>query len=105
MLVRCLCSGLVGGLRFVARVVLLPCVGGLAFFVCVFGGFLLLVPAWLCIPNHHVCNTSNDLILAKRNLQACRCYFCRILQQTATRWPHTRHPNYATNMLSERIAN
>ena len=40
-LTRCLYSGLVGGLPFVARVALLACVGGLAFVVCAFGGFLL----------------------------------------------------------------
>ena len=44
MLVRCLYSGLVGGLPFMARVALLAYVGGLAFVVCVcvcaFGGFL-----------------------------------------------------------------
>ena len=34
-------SDLVGGLPFVARVVLLACVGGLAFVVYAFGGFLL----------------------------------------------------------------
>ena len=39
VLVRCLYSGLVGGLPFMARVVL-ACVGGLAFVVCAFGGFL-----------------------------------------------------------------
>ena len=33
-------SALVGGLPFVARVALLACIGGLAFVVCVFGGFL-----------------------------------------------------------------
>ena len=41
MLVRLLYSGLVGGLPFLARVALLACVGGLAFVVCAFGGFLL----------------------------------------------------------------
>ena len=41
MLVRCFYSGLVGGLPFVARVSLLACIGGLAFVVCAFGGFLL----------------------------------------------------------------
>ena len=41
MSVRCMYSGLVGGLPFVAHVVLLACVGGLAFVVCAFGGFLL----------------------------------------------------------------
>ena len=40
VLVRCLYSGLVGGLPFTARVALLACVGGLAFVVCAFGGFL-----------------------------------------------------------------
>ena len=40
MSVRCLFSGLVGGLPFVARVAWLACVGGLAFVVCAFGGFL-----------------------------------------------------------------
>ena len=40
VLVRCLYSGLVGGLPFMARVALLACVGGLAFSVCAFGGFL-----------------------------------------------------------------
>ena len=35
MLVRCMYSGLVAGLPFVARVVLLACCGGLAFIVCV----------------------------------------------------------------------
>ena len=45
-------SGLVGGLPFMARVALLACVGGLAFVVCAFGGFL--VPACLCIPHHRV---------------------------------------------------
>ena len=39
--VRCMCSSLVGGLPFVARVALLARVGGLAFVVCAFGGFLL----------------------------------------------------------------
>ena len=34
-------GGLVGGLPFVALVALLACVGGLAFVVCAFGGFLL----------------------------------------------------------------
>ena len=34
-------SGLVGGLPFVARAALLACVGGLAFIVRAFGGFLL----------------------------------------------------------------
>ena len=38
VLVRCLYSGLVGGLPFVARVALLACVGGLAFVVCAFSG-------------------------------------------------------------------
>ena len=41
MWVRCLYSGLVGGLLFVARVALLACVGGLAFVVCAFSGLLL----------------------------------------------------------------
>ena len=41
VLVRCFYSGLVGGLPFVARVALLACIGGLAFVVCAFGGFLL----------------------------------------------------------------
>ena len=41
MLGRCLYSGLVGGLPFVGRVALLACIGGLAFVVCAFGGFLL----------------------------------------------------------------
>ena len=46
VLVRCFYSGLVGGLPFVARVALLACIGGLAFVVCAFGGFLLwLLPA------------------------------------------------------------
>ena len=40
VLVRYLYSGLVGGLPFMARVALLACVGGLAFVVCAFGGFL-----------------------------------------------------------------
>ena len=40
MLVRCLCSGLVGGLPFMARVALLASIGGLAFVVCALGGFL-----------------------------------------------------------------
>ena len=40
MVVRCLYSGLVRGLPFMARVALLACVGGLAFVVCAFGGFL-----------------------------------------------------------------
>ena len=35
------CSGLAGGLPFVARVALLACIGGLAFVVCSFVGFLL----------------------------------------------------------------
>ena len=37
VLVRCMYSGLVGGLPFVACVALLACVGGLAFVVCAFG--------------------------------------------------------------------
>ena len=43
LLVRCMCSGLVGGLPFVARAAWLACVGGLAFIVCVcaFGDFQL----------------------------------------------------------------
>ena len=41
VLVRCIYSGLVWGLLFVARVALLACVCGLAFVVCAFGGFLL----------------------------------------------------------------
>ena len=40
VLIRCLYSGLVGGLPFMARVALLACVGGLVFVVCAFGGFL-----------------------------------------------------------------
>ena len=40
VLVRCLYSGLVGGLPLIARVALLASVGGLAFVVCAFGGFL-----------------------------------------------------------------
>ena len=45
VLVRCFHSGLIGGLPFVARVAFLACIGGLAFVVCAFGGFLL----WLWI--------------------------------------------------------
>ena len=41
VLVTFMYSGLVGGLPVVARVALLACVGGLAFVVCTFGGFLL----------------------------------------------------------------
>ena len=41
MLVSCLYRGLIGGLPFVARVALLACVGGLAFVVCAFSGFLI----------------------------------------------------------------
>ena len=41
VLVRCMYSGLIGGLPFVARIALLACAGGLAFVVCAFGGFLL----------------------------------------------------------------
>ena len=40
VLVRFLYSGLVGESPFLARVTLLACVGGLAFVVCAFGGFL-----------------------------------------------------------------
>ena len=39
-LVRCLCNGLVGKLPSMGRVALLACVGGLAFVVCAFAGFL-----------------------------------------------------------------
>ena len=41
MLLRCLYSGLVGELPFVARVALLAFIGELAFVVCAFCGFLL----------------------------------------------------------------
>ena len=41
MLIRCVYSGLAGGLPFVARAALLACVGGLASVVSAFGGFLL----------------------------------------------------------------
>ena len=37
VLVRCLYSGLVGGLPFIDHVALLACVGGLAFVFCAFG--------------------------------------------------------------------
>ena len=40
VLVRCQYSGLVGGLPFMASIALPACVGGLAFVVCAFGGFL-----------------------------------------------------------------
>ena len=56
-MVRCLYSGLVGGLPFVARVALLACVGGLAFVVCAFGGFLLwLSPAYAFLTIASLCN-------------------------------------------------
>ena len=57
MLVRCLYSGLVGGLLFVARVALLACVGGLAVVVFTFGGsllYFLLAYAFLTIAS--LCN-------------------------------------------------
>ena len=55
VMVRCMCSGLAGGLPFVARVGLLACVGGLAFIVCLcLWWFPTPVPACLCIPNHRV---------------------------------------------------
>ena len=58
MLVRCFYSGLVGGLPFVARVALLACIGGLAFVVCAYGGFLLwLLPAYLFLTIASLCNT------------------------------------------------
>ena len=58
VLVRCMCSGLAGGLPFVARVALLTCADGLAFIVPVcLWWFPALVPACLCLPNHRVCNT------------------------------------------------
>ena len=58
MLARCLYSGLVGGLPFVARVALLACIGGLAFVVCAYGGFLLwLLPAYLFLTIASLCNT------------------------------------------------
>ena len=41
LVVRCLYSGLVGGLPFVARVALLTCVRALKFVVCAFDGFVL----------------------------------------------------------------
>ena len=40
VLVRYLYSSLVGGLPFMACVALFACVGGLAFVVCAFGGFV-----------------------------------------------------------------
>ena len=53
--VRCMCSGLAGGLPFVARVALLACIGGLTVVVCVcLCWFPALVPACLCIPNRRV---------------------------------------------------
>ena len=58
-MVRCCCSGLVGGLPYVACVALLACVGGLAIVMCACGGFLLyilLAHAFLTIAS--VCNTS-----------------------------------------------
>ena len=55
LVVKCMYSGLVGGLPFVARVALLACVGGLTFIVrvCLLR-FPALVPACLCIPIHRV---------------------------------------------------
>ena len=54
MLVGCFYSGLVGGLPFVA---LLACIGGLAFVVCAFGGFLLWsLPAYAFLTIASLCN-------------------------------------------------
>ena len=59
MLVRCLYSGLVGELPFMARVALLACVGGLAFVACAFGvepPYFLLAYVFLTIAS--LCNIS-----------------------------------------------
>ena len=56
-LVRCMCSGVAGGLAFVARVGLLACVGGLACIVCecvCLWWFPALVPACLYLPKHRI---------------------------------------------------
>ena len=66
MLVRCLYSGLVGGLLFVARVALLACVGGLTFVVCAFDGFLLyFLLAYAFLTNASLCNTPLLKLLGK----------------------------------------
>ena len=58
VLVRCLYSGRVGGLPFMAHVALLACIGELAFVVCAFGGFLLwLLPAYVFLTIASLCNT------------------------------------------------
>ena len=63
-------SGLAGGLPFVARVALLACVGGLAFVLCVFGGFLLcFLLAYAFLTFTSLCNT---LTVAA---DGCRCDF------------------------------
>ena len=55
----CFGSGLVGGgSPFVARVALLACIGGLAFVVYAFGGFLLwLSPAYVFLTIVSLCNS------------------------------------------------
>ena len=56
-----MCSSLVGGLPFVAHVALLACVGGLAFAVCAFDGFLLWVRiASACPTIASLCNKVNS---------------------------------------------
>ena len=62
----------VGGLPFVARVALLACVGGLTFIVRVcLWWFPALVPACLCLPNHHVSSVCRGHSLQRRSGWAC----------------------------------
>ena len=72
VLVRCFYSGLVGGLPFVARVALLAYIGGLAFVVCAFGGFLLwLLPAYAFLTIASLCNTESEMFETRMKTQTC----------------------------------
>ena len=52
-----------GGLPFVARVAWLACIGGLAFVVCAFGGFLLwLLPAYAFLAIASLCNSTPQTV-------------------------------------------